>query len=257
MTLPNALNLFIGSALIIILIFAECLIKYKNNRYIKKIFCTVLAAAMLALTADFLISCNFTDKNNTSIYVKFIWPFISALLLFIYLFLIIKESRIDSLTGLDNRYSFFELTGRISRSRSGESWVFAMIDINNFRSINEVYGNFEGDNALRNFAKIIKKCGAKTDFAARYGGDEFILAVKVENENAGPVQKLLGEIQDAVDRRNAENARPFKIEFSNGYDIFKQDGSVSMEEFMKHIDSLMYKHKQERRRSTDREGGAR
>jgi len=247
MTLPNALNLFIGSALIIILIFAECLIKYKNNRYIKKIFCTVLAAAMLALTADFLISCNFTDKNNTSIYVKFIWPFISALLLFIYLFLIIKESRIDSLTGLDNRYSFFELTGRISRSRSGESWVFAMIDINNFRSINEVYGNFEGDNALRNFAKIIKKCGAKTDFAARYGGDEFILVSKAENG----LDIFINKINQELFLYNEKNEKPYNIEISFGLDTFVADGSKTIDDFLSSIDKYMHKHNDESRRAGD------
>ncbi|MCL2196977.1 MAG: GGDEF domain-containing protein [Treponema sp.] len=202
---------------------------------------------MLALTADFLISCNFTDKNNTSIYVKFIWPFISALLLFIYLFLIIKESRIDSLTGLDNRYSFFELTGRISRSRSGESWVFAMIDINNFRSINEVYGNFEGDNALRNFAKIIKKCGAKTDFAARYGGDEFILVSKAENG----LDIFINKINQELFLYNEKNEKPYNIEISFGLDTFVADGSKTIDDFLSSIDKYMHKHNDESRRAGD------
>jgi len=244
MTLPNALNLFFGSALIIILLLAECIIKYKNDKKIKKIFCTVLITALAALCADFLMSYY---TQNTSIYTKIIWPFISALLLFIYLFLIIKENKIDSLTGLDNRYSFFELTGRISRSRSGESWMFAMVDINNFRSINEIYGNLEGDNALRNFAQIVKKCSRKTDFAARYGGDEFVLVNKAENG----LDNLISKINQELNIHNDNNEKPYNIEISYGIDTYTADGNKSIDDFLSHIDKFMHKHTDESRRAGD------
>ena len=243
----NALNLFFGSALIIILILDECLIKYKNDKKIKKIFCIVLITVLLALTADFLTSFYFTDIFNTPIHAKLIWPFISALLLFIYLFLIIKENKIDSLTGLDNRYSFFELTGRISRSRSGESWIFAMVDINNFRSINEIYGNLEGDTALRSFAQIVKKCSRKTDFAARYGGDEFVLVNKTENGLVELIEKVTQELNNYNDNNN----KSYNIEISYGIDTYVSDGSKSIDDFLNHIDKFMHKHSDASRRAGD------
>ena len=247
MILSNALNLFFGSALIIILLLAECLTRYKNDKKIKKLFCSTLIAALAALTADFLISFYYTDTVEVSVYAKLIWPFISAALLFVYLFLIIKENKIDTLTGLDNRYSFFELTGRISRSRSGESWVFAMIDINNFRSINEVYGNLEGDTALRNFAQIVKKCSRKTDFAARYGGDEFVLVNKTENS----LEELLDKITHELNIHNDKNEKAYNIEISYGLDTYIADGTKSIDDFLSHIDKFMHKHTDESRRAGD------
>jgi len=247
MILPNLLNLFFGSALIIILLLAECLIRYKNDKKIKKIFCAVLAATLLALSADFIAAYYLTDIANNTIHAKLIWPFLSALLLFVYLFLIIKENKIDSLTGLDNRYSFFELSGKISRIRSGESWMFAMIDINNFRSINEIYGNLEGDNALRNFAQIVKKCSRKDDFAARYGGDEFALVAKTENG----LEDLIKKINKELILYNEKNEKPYNIEISYGLDTYTADGTRSIDEFLSHIDRFMHKHADETRRAGD------
>jgi len=247
MTLPNALNLFFGSALIIILLLAECFTRYKNDKKIKKIFCTVLITALIALAADFLISYYFIDITVVTMRIKIIWPLLSALLLFIYLFLIIKENKIDSLTGLDNRYSFFELTGRISRSKSGESWTFAMIDINNFRSINEIYGNLEGDNALRNFAQIVKKCSRKTDFAARYGGDEFVLVNKADNN----LNDLIKIINQELISYNDTNEKPYNIEISYGLDTYTADGNKSIDDFLSNIDKFMHKYTDEARRAGD------
>jgi len=247
MILSNAINLFFGSALIIILILAECAIRYKSDKKIKKIFCGILIIAFAALTANFIFTYYFSNTDNTPIQTKLIWPFIAAFLLFIYLFLILKENKIDSLTGLDNRYSFFELTGRISRSRSGEPWIFAMIDINNFRSINDIYGNLEGDIALKNFSQVLKKCCRKTDFAARYGGDEFVLVNKAEND----LEEIINKINIELDKQNDKNEKPYNIEISYGLDTYIADGNRSIDDFLSHIDRFMHKHASELRRAGD------
>jgi GGDEF domain-containing protein len=62
----------------------------------------------------------------------------------------------------------------------------------------------------------------------------------------------MGQIQAAVDRQNEQHIRPFKIEISYGHDVFTADGTRPIEEFLNHIDSLMYKQKEERRRAGDR-----
>jgi diguanylate cyclase (GGDEF)-like protein len=183
--------------------------------------------------------------------LKLIWPCMSAALLYSYFFIIQTDTRLDSLTGIGNRYSFSEFTEQLSRRSSGEAWAIVMIDMDHFKEINDTLGHQEGDNALRDMAAIIKSCLKGSDFAARYGGDEFVIATRVESG----IGVLINELQAAVDRQNEKKTRPFKIEISYGYDIFVADGNRSIEEFLNHIDNLMYKHKEERRRSSDKREG--
>jgi diguanylate cyclase (GGDEF)-like protein len=183
--------------------------------------------------------------------VKLIWPCMTAALLYCYFFIIQTDTRIDSLTGIGNRYSFNEFTDHLSRHKSGESWAIVMIDMDHFKRINDTLGHQEGDNALRDMAAIIKNCVKSSDFAARYGGDEFVLATKTDG-----MTSLMGRIQAAIDRQNEQHIRPFKIEISYGHDVFTADGTRKIEEFLNHIDSLMYKQKEERRRASDRQGAA-
>jgi diguanylate cyclase (GGDEF)-like protein len=180
--------------------------------------------------------------------LRFIWPCMSAVLLYSYFFIIQTDTRLDGLTGIGNRYSFNEFTDRLSKCSSGESWAIVMIDMDHFKEINDTLGHQEGDNALRDMAAIIKGCLKGSDFAARYGGDEFVIATRVENG----IGALINELQEAVGRHNEKKSRPFKIEISYGYDVFVADGSGSIDDFLNHIDSLMYKHKEERRRSSDK-----
>ncbi|MDR1143284.1 MAG: GGDEF domain-containing protein [Spirochaetaceae bacterium] len=194
-----------------------------------------------------------------------LWPSLSGSLLYAYFFIIRSDSKLDSLTGLGNRYSFNEFISKLSNSHPGllsrkktksrrfrrrlqESYSIVMIDMDHFKEINDTLGHLEGDNALRDMAAVIKGSIRQSDFAARYGGDEFVLAAKAEYD----MTKLMDRIQKALDELNKKNRRPYKLEISYGCDVYTTNSDQSIEEFLKHIDSLMYKYKNERRRSTDR-----
>jgi len=162
------------------------------------------------------------------------------------------DTKIDSLTGIGNRYSFNEFTDKLSRNKSGESWAIVMIDMDHFKSINDKFGHLEGDNALRDMASIIKSSLRPHDFAARYGGDEFVLATRVENG----IADLIGRIKTEAAKINEQNLKPYKIEISYGFDIYTADGSKPISEFLNHIDDLMYKQKEKNRRAEDKKGMA-
>jgi diguanylate cyclase (GGDEF)-like protein len=174
---------------------------------------------------------------------KLVWPCLAAALLYAYFFIIRSDARLDSLTGIGNRFSFNEFTDRLSRRVSGESWAIVMIDMDNFKRINDTLGHQEGDNALRDMAAVIKKCVRGGDFAARYGGDEFVLATKAEND----IRRLMERIQKAVDMQNEMRVRPYQLYISYGYDVYTTNSGRSIKDFIVHIDSLMYRHKEERR----------
>ena len=114
-----------------------------------------------------------------------------------------------------------------------------MIDLDHFKKINDTLGHLEGDNALRDMAAIIKGSIRHSDFAARYGGDEFILAVKAEFD----IQKLLQRIQESMDNQNQKKIRPYTIEMSYGWAVYTANSCQAVDDFIKHIDKLMYSEK--------------
>ncbi|GHV96099.1 hypothetical protein AGMMS50293_24190 [Spirochaetia bacterium] len=170
------------------------------------------------------------------------WPCFSAAILYIYFFIIQSDSKLDSLTGIGNRSSFNEFINKLSRQSAREDYSIVMIDLDRFKEINDTLGHLEGDNALRDMAAIIKGCIRHSDFAARYGGDEFVLATKAEND----IQRLMNRIQGAIDTQNQKKIRPYQIYMSFGYDVYITNSGQSIQDFITHIDALMYKHKEER-----------
>ncbi|MDI6860426.1 MAG: sensor domain-containing diguanylate cyclase [Caldisericia bacterium] len=83
----------------------------------------------------------------------------------------------DPLTNLLNRRKFKEvvLYNIETFLRRNENFQIIMIDIDNFKSINDNYGHLEGDNFLINFGNLLKRNVRKIDFVFRYGGDEFLI----------------------------------------------------------------------------------
>jgi diguanylate cyclase (GGDEF)-like protein/PAS domain S-box-containing protein len=88
-----------------------------------------------------------------------------------------KQSRTDDLTGLYNRrHIFVELEREVQRAlRYKRSLVGMMLDIDNFKQINDQYGHFIGDRVIRSFARVLEKSVRTIDILGRYGGDEFLL----------------------------------------------------------------------------------
>jgi diguanylate cyclase (GGDEF)-like protein len=179
-----------------------------------------------------------------------IWPCLSSALLYSYFFIIRTDSKIDALTGIGNRYAFNEFITGLSRQTVKQSYSIVMIDMDHFKEINDTLGHLEGDNALRDMAAIIKGSLRSNDFAARYGGDEFIVAARADSD----INRIMERIETAINNQNSKNLRPYKIEISYGIGVFTTYGDQSIEDFLVHIDGLMYKHKAERhrRRHTDR-----
>ncbi|MDR0602312.1 MAG: diguanylate cyclase [Treponema sp.] len=220
---------------------------------------------LFALLSGFGATLDIVLKTGSLVWICF-----TAALLYIYFFIIQSDAKIDSLTGIGNRTSFNEFINRLARQNTrhpegGRPWAIAMIDLDHFKKINDTLGHLEGDNALRDMASIIKSSIRHCDFAARYGGDEFIVGVRAGSaEQAGSVkpaesaesskaglEKVLARIKEAMEVQNEKNLRPYKIRMSYGYDIFNTNDGVSVRDFLAHIDGLMYKNKAEHRRASD------
>ena len=82
----------------------------------------------------------------------------------------------DELTGLFNRRHFLRLAEQeLGRMETGGQHGLALIDLDHFKRINDVYGHAVGDQVLQAFAHIARACLRETDIVARYGGEEFVL----------------------------------------------------------------------------------
>ncbi|MDR1950022.1 MAG: GGDEF domain-containing protein, partial [Spirochaetaceae bacterium] len=174
-----------------------------------------------------------------------IWPCLSAALLYIYFFIIQSDLKIDSLTGLGNRYSFNEFISRLVRENAKKSYHIVIIDMDGMKRINDTLGHLEGDKALRDIATIMKGVIRHSDFIARYGGDEFVLSVRADYD----IDKLLERIQQAITLQNQKNIRPYQLKISYGCAVFTTNSGQSIEVFLRYVDSLMYQQKRERRRN--------
>jgi diguanylate cyclase len=86
-----------------------------------------------------------------------------------------KVSRVDGLTGLYNRRFWEEqFVMEYKRDKRSESpSALIMLDIDNFKKVNDTYGHPAGDEVIKTLAGIIKKAIRETDLAGRYGGEEF------------------------------------------------------------------------------------
>jgi diguanylate cyclase (GGDEF)-like protein len=100
----------------------------------------------------------------------------------------------DPLTGLLNRRALFERLDIEMRNtrRTGASLAFAMLDVDNFKSINDSRGHAGGDAALRDLATVLSAATRETDIPARFAGDEFALVMpRTDTESARIVLERL------------------------------------------------------------------
>jgi diguanylate cyclase (GGDEF)-like protein len=174
---------------------------------------------------------------------NFLWAFLTAALLNTYFLIIRSDTTKDALTGIGNRSSFTEFVNRLNRMTSKQSYSMALFDINGLKKINDAHGAETGDTALADMAMILKKCSRQSDFVARIGGDEFIVAIKVRFE----IERLLSRILRELESHNKKKMRPYTLSISYGYDTFTTKTDQSTEEFLQHLNGLVFQHKKDQR----------
>lgn len=94
-----------------------------------------------------------------------------------------EQVRIDQLTGVLNRRGMDDaMTREISRAdRSGGDLSIALLDIDNFKKLNDTYGHDVGDEALKHLASVVQDSVRPTDVVSRYGGEEFVILLPNTN----------------------------------------------------------------------------
>lgn len=142
----------------------------------------------------------------------------------------------DRLTGLYNRTMLDELLAKemASLGRGGRRSAIVIIDVDNFKAVNDVHGHLVGDAVLRDVAAVLDGCVRSSDSVGRWGGEEFVL--------------LLPEIDidglQAVNRRIraalAAHIFPMSIAITVSAGCAFNDGNASLDEWLSRADALLY-----------------
>ena len=186
--------------------------------------------------------------------VLMVWPSIAVAVLVVQLYVLDEKMSVDHLTGLYNRKyldtyikDLLNLNRFNGQGKNKRMFAALMLDIDNFKIINDTYGHVEGDNALIIASKLLSRSVRKGDFVSRYGGDEFLIILDQCTKNTP--SRVINRIEENVVRLNAEQKLPYDIEFSIGYKVFLGLDGLTSEEIFSSIDGMMYKNKQSKIKS--------
>jgi diguanylate cyclase (GGDEF)-like protein/putative nucleotidyltransferase with HDIG domain len=165
-----------------------------------------------------------------------------------------EDSLTDPLTGLPNtRFLFMHLTRELARAERLKSEVSLLVmDLDNFKSINDSHGHHVGDRALCEVARVLRTAIRPYDICVRYAGDEFM--VVLSGCSVDEAEQKRAELQRGIDEVFFE-ARPGKrvqLGISVGAAVFPHDAE-SYESLLATADSRMYQDKSRRKRPAGRD----
>ena len=175
-----------------------------------------------------------------------LWPTMALCLIVVAFNIEGRRAKTDYLTGTANRRSLDEkLERRIDLCKSGRTLCGLLLDIDDFKKINDVYGHEAGDRTLEDLANILLACVRVEDHVARMGGDEFVVLVDfIETKT---VEELVRRIENAVENLNASKQRPYRLSLSIGRSIYGQGEGCKASDFLSMLDADMYARKRDKK----------
>ncbi|HEX6995988.1 MAG TPA: diguanylate cyclase [Gammaproteobacteria bacterium] len=157
----------------------------------------------------------------------------------------------DGMTGLYNRRIFDDYAKRIWRQsrREGQALTIVMVDIDDFKVYNDLYGHQAGDDTLKKVAETIARCAKRPfDFTARYGGEEFVLLLygpPSDYSRSLPEQIRLDVLALAIPHEGSRVADVVTV--SVGVAVVEPNSTRSLAGAIQIADEALYQAKQEGR----------
>lgn len=250
----------IGAILSVLNIFTPVLFRIDNfNVYHREpfIWVNMLTSFILLMYTLFLTLANrksITRNILVSVVAFSFFPFIAAVIqisstglvlvwgvtslgvVLSYLMLETQSNSIDFLTGLYTRVMLDEYVKRLIRKEKFFSVI--MIDLDDFKHINDTYGHQTGDKLLVKFGHVLNDVFTNS-MVSRYGGDEFIVVMLETKDNI--IKAYIDQVHETISRSDEELVKITK--FSAGYTKRTKDKALNFETLLTESDNLMYEEK--------------
>lgn len=157
-----------------------------------------------------------------------------------------KKATLDALTGIPNRYLFFDRLGKsvANAGRYNEKLALLFIDLNNFKQVNDQYGHHIGDTLLIKVAARLKSRLRSSDTFARLGGDEFCVLLE-RPANRDSIARVAEEFIECLSAPFEFDEVCCSVGASIGISIYPENGS-KLEELVKKADEAMYRVKEQK-----------
>ena len=157
---------------------------------------------------------------------------------------LIKAANTDHLTGLLNRRKFFELTESEYKKavRAGRDLALLMIDVDDFKQINDISGHATGDEVLIKIAETLTNCVRETDLVCRFGGEEFTILLFDSSE--GGIKRVCEKILTSIETLMIPSftEKHGSVTVSIGTSLLNK--STDLHSSLKAADEAMYRSKQ-------------
>lgn len=202
----------------LVLILFQRNYRYRHNKQVERLF--------LLFVVGFLCLGLFLEMVYT--YHFLTWDISAVCLFAYYLLLCIHNAILDPLTGAFNRIHYMKT---LANYEYRKTFTMAMIDLNNFKDINDQYGHDAGDKVLIYFVTLLEKHIGSSAIVYRIGGDEFILLAR--KASISQLDNLIQTVQ--------QEANENSIKFAYGLDTYCIDEEV--QEVVTRADQKMYEHK--------------
>ena len=124
---------------------------------------------------------------------------------------------------------------------AGKPFAVLILDINNFKRINDQYGHAVGDEALIETVQLLQRTLRRSDTLARYGGDEFLIISDIGDSDS--LQHMTDRIHQAFSLFSQQASRPYQLSLSIGSALYDPANPVSQERLLALADARMYQQK--------------
>lgn len=176
--------------------------------------------------------------------ILLMWSCAGFSMLIVYIFLQQRMIHIDDLTGAWTRATFEYCISRRTKQKNTNTFGLIILDIDGLKRINDEHGHHEGDYALKMTVQLIKSVLQKNDIIARTGGDEFLIILDCTSKDK--IEQTIRKIRETLKQHNESFNKGYLLDCSIGAELY-HSGFHNINQFMQHVDKLMYENKKIKR----------
>ncbi len=229
---PGVIIIGLMTYIMVIGLFIKAL-RYKeqiNSRVLQSIFIFMLFPLVAGIVQMFIYG------------MLLVWPALVLATLIAFLQVERDSMQRDPLTGLVTRQRMEHRANLLINRKTGFSII--LVDMDDFKNINDCFGHHEGDRALIIMSSILRRNVKACDLICRYGGDEFVILLETDDEAV--VSRINDRISTELNDFNCKKIKKYDLCISTGYAIC-DSGDCCLDEILAKADFRMYQDKEKKR----------